>query len=379
MSQLEVKRGVSYATDAATIARELGAAIGNPEAVVVLLFAAPTLDADAIAAQVSEALAPTPVLGCTTAGEIGADGFHDQSVVAMSLASTGLRVGAGLVTGIGGSALSAGRRATLAAAESLGLQVEDLDPKRHVAISLIDGRSGHEEMFIAGASASARSISFVGGSASDDLTTPAARIFHDGRAHQDSGLVIMFETDVPFTTVISEHMVPTDERVVVTASDPGTRLVHELNGRPARLVYEEIVGATDIETPLASQHPFGYYVGGQAFVRSVMEVQGDSLRFACAVDHGAVLRPMRPGDMVTTTSEALEAARETVGGEVSALIAFNCLGRFLEARDTGKREQIAETLTRYPVVGFNTFGEQYNALHVNHTLTALAFGGGGDG
>jgi hypothetical protein len=377
MSQLTVKRGVSYEADAATICRELADSVADPDAVVVLVFAAPTLDTDAIARELAEVMAPAPVVGCTTAGEIGPDGFHDGSVVAMSLSSPGLRVAFGLVPNISQSPLSAGRSAMQTASKSLGFELGQLDPRSHVGVSLIDGWSGGEEMFIAGASGSAPTIPLVGGSASDSLEdTPHSRIFHNGVAHPDSGLIILFESEIPFATVISEHMIPTDRRVVVTASDPGTRLVQELNGRPAREVYEEIVGAAHIDTPLASQNPFGYYVGGQAFVRSVMAVEGDALRFACAVDHGAVLRPMRPGDMVGTTRDALAAAAASVGGELCAVVAFNCLGRFLEARDTGKQEQLEATLADYPVVGFNTFGEQYNALHVNHTLTALAFGCG---
>ena len=44
------------------------------------------------------------------------------------------------------------------------------------------------------------------------------------------------EIDLP------EHLVPTDKRVVVTASAPERRMVYEFNGRPARGVYEELTG-----------------------------------------------------------------------------------------------------------------------------------------
>jgi len=32
-------------------------------------------------------------------------------------------------------------------------------------------------------------------------------------------------------------------------------------------------------------------------------------------------------------------------------------------------------LKDYPVVGFSTYGEQFNSIHVNQTLTAIALGG----
>jgi hypothetical protein len=105
-----------------------------------------------------------------------------------------------------------------------------------------------------------------------------------------------------------------------------------------------------------------------------MGIEGESLQFACAVDHGAVLRSMRPGEMLTATRHALQTASADVGGRMGALIAFNCLGRYLEQQALGTGDVMEALFSGYPLVGFNTFGEQVNALHVNHTLTGLAFG-----
>jgi hypothetical protein len=106
-----------------------------------------------------------------------------------------------------------------------------------------------------------------------------------------------------------------------------------------------------------------------------MGVEGNSLRFACGVDRGTVLVPMQPGDMIPTTEQALAEAERELGGSMAAFIAFSCYGRFLETERTGLTDAIGDVLTRYPIVGFNTFGEQVHTLHVNHTLTGLAFGG----
>ncbi len=380
VAMLVVKRGASRRPDLRDAVAELSAAIGDPEAAVALLFASPHYDTDQVAALASEALAPVPVLGCTTAGEIGADGFSSGGMVGLTLRSPGLRVGAGLAEGLRRSPFSAGNHATAGALAQLGLDRSGLHPRRQVALTLIDGRSAQEESFIAGAAAGAPTIRFVGGSASDDYWgPPMARVFAHGRAHADAGLVIVFETDVPFAVIKSEHMEPTEQRVVVTRVEPGARLVHELDGKPAAAVYARLIGAGgEVPRGLSSSHPFGYYVGGQPYVRSVMQVAGDSLQFACAVERGVVLRLMKPGKLIETTRRDLAAAAREVG-EVAALIAFNCVGRFHEAEATGTTAAVGRELTRYPVVGFNTQGEQFNALHVNHTLTALAFGVGADG
>ncbi|MBT8494980.1 MAG: FIST C-terminal domain-containing protein, partial [Deltaproteobacteria bacterium] len=298
---------------------------------------------------------------------------------AMTMSAKQMRVGVGLSTRLSTSPLSAGHEAAIEACRALGIEPTGLKRHRHVAVCLIDGRSGKEESFIAGAAAAVPSIGIVGGSASDELGgPPRTRIIANGAAIEGAGLVLLFETTIPFSVVVSEHMVPTDKRVVVTDSDPGTRTVHELNGRPAVEVYQELI-QQPVDNQVAARKPLAQYLGGRAYIRSVMEVQGTSLRFACAVENGVILRLVEPGNIIERTAESLGEAEAEVGGEIGALIAFNCLGRFLEVEATGQTAELARLIGKYPVVGFNTFGEQAGALHVNHTLTALAFGRGAGG
>lgn len=374
-----MRRGVTQARTEVAAARELVEQIAEPGTATVLAFASPGYDAAALAAALGDAFAGASVYGCTTAGEIGPGGFHTDSLVGLGLTADEARVGAGLTCDISRSPLSSGRRATLAAIERLGLTADRLRSGRHVAITLIDGRSSQEEGFIAGAAGSAPTIRFVGGSASDELgAEPRARVFCQGRAFSDCGLVLVLETALPFAVVISEHMVATEQRVVVTSVDPSARLVHELDGKPAREVYAHLLGLEgEVDTTLAAPFPFGYYVGGRPYVRSVMEVVGDSLRFACVVDNGAVLRLMRAGDMIASTRKSLDEAATEVGGQLEAVVAFSCLARYLEGENAGRGAEMSALLGSYPIVGFNTFGEQINALHVNHTLTGLALGRAG--
>ena len=48
--------------------------------------------------------------------------------------------------------------------------------------------------------------------------------------------------------------------------------------------------------------------------------------------------------------------------------------RHLEIDRRGIKEEIGEILTRNNVIGFSTYGEQYNAMHVNQTFTGVAIG-----
>jgi hypothetical protein len=305
----------------------------------------------------------------------------------LTLPRDDVRVGVGCARDVSKGAFNAGYQAVVDAAAELGLEPGELQPKRHVAMCLLDWRSQCEELFIAGAGSTASTISLVGGSASDDVEFEPveqrgheSRIFFRDEALSDCGLILLLETELPFTVIVTEHMVPCGGRVVVTATDPANRLVKELDGKPALERYAEVTGAGDaMDSQLAGARPFGYYVDGRPYVRSVMGIEGDALRFACGVDRGTVLVPMEPGDMIPTTERALSEAEQQIGGEMSALIAFSCYGRFLEAERDGLTRAVGDVLTRYPVTGFNTFGEQINTLHVNHTMTGLAFGNRSNG
>src|SRR5690606_18928491 len=111
------------------------------------------------------------------------------------------------------------------------------------------------------------------------------------------------------------------------------------------------------------------------YVRSVSGVAGDELRLAAAVDEGAVLRIMRPGDLVAQTPSALAGASSRLG-QLDAALAFSCLSRHLEAQSRGATAALDDVYATLPVCGFHSFGEQSGPLLVNHTLAALALGGG---
>lgn len=365
---LRVERGQSWAERAEDAGEELVQGVDASEASLGILFASPHYQADRLIAAVQGGLGKVPVFGCTTAGEIGGRGFSSGSAVLMTLTSDRLRVGAGLQCGVSDSALRCGRDA--AATAMSGVE------KAAVAMAMVDGRTGHEEGFIAGVSTVTSGTPVLGGSASDDLaSTPSARVFADGQAFADCGLVLALETEMPFSVLVSEHHDPTETRVVITDCDPWARLVHEINGRAAVEEFARIYGlALPLNNSTAGRYPFAQLVDGSPYLRSVMAVEGRSLRFACAVENGMVLRTTEPRGLVSSTAGALEGAETAVGGEIAAMIVFHCLGRYLEAEATGQVDELGALFAAHPVVGFNTFGEQVNALHVNHTVTALALG-----
>ena len=55
-------------------------------------------------------------------------------------------------------------------------------------------------------------------------------------------------------------------------------------------------------------------------------------------------------------------------------IGCDCFLRRLEIENDGGVESVATLLRQQRVIGFNTYGEQFNGMHINQTFTGVAIG-----
>ncbi|MFU8899775.1 MAG: FIST C-terminal domain-containing protein, partial [Roseinatronobacter sp.] len=96
-----------------------------------------------------------------------------------------------------------------------------------------------------------------------------------------------------------------------------------------------------------------------------------TLRFFSAIETGLVLRLAQSTDLGAHLER--ELSRIAPKGETPTILACDCILRRLEAENTQSRHKISHVLDKYGVTGFNTYGEQFNLVHVNQTFTGLAF------
>jgi hypothetical protein len=54
------------------------------------------------------------------------------------------------------------------------------------------------------------------------------------------------------------------------------------------------------------------------------------------------------------------------------IIGFDCILRRIEAEQKQQSGAVSQVLADHNVVGFSTYGEQYNGLHINQTMTGVA-------
>jgi len=361
--------------DATLVAKQLGEKLVAPDLVVVVVFADWRVDAAQLAANLQRMLA-APVVGCTAIGVVGEPG----ETVALGLYGDDLRVGVGVATELSKHALARSRDGVERAATMLGLRIDQLDPARHVAFTLVEGSARIEESFCIGSATAAPQLRMVGGVASTafDLSgqgflgKPA--VFANGEALADAAVTVVLELSCPYEVITSSHLVPTELKTVVTGA--ADRTITELDGIPARRRFDQLLaklgGTIDPDKPIT--YTFARIVDGVAYVRSIGLFEDQNIVLKSAVDAGHVLHVMRTGDLVATTSRDLATTAKRIGG-ISALLGFSCVYREWEAAQLGLGPALAAVYGAYPTTGFQSFGEQTGMLFVNHTLTALAIGG----
>ena len=71
---------------------------------------------------------------------------------------------------------------------------------------------------------------------------------------------------------------------------------------------------------------------------------------------------------------AFTAAALSIGG-TEIVLGFDCVCRRLELEASGLAPRVGAFFAERRVVGFSTYGEQFNAVHVNQTFTGVAIGG----
>jgi hypothetical protein len=365
-------RDSGAAATAAALRRELP----DFDYAAVLVFFSPALDAAAFAAALKREFGDAPVFGCTTAGELGPEGLTEGGAVAVGLRARDFAAVAKRIEDIDASTLEKVRRELGGARAELGVVEGGAPGRNRFALLLVDGLCLHEEALISTVAACLDDIQVVGGSAGDGMNFGMTQVIYDGRARANSAVLLMISTDLPVRPFKCNSFEPTSVKLVVTDADIDRRIVRELNAEPAAREYARTIGVAESELNayVFAAHPVIVRVGGDFYARSIQRANPDgSLTFFCAIDEGLVLTAAGRLDTLGVV-EQMFADTERELGPVAAYIGFDCLHRRLDAEQRQIVRDLEDLYRRHGVVGFNTYGEQFESMHLNQTFSGVAIG-----
>jgi hypothetical protein len=341
----------------------------------VLVFFSSDYDIDRLTEGLHQTFPGIPVAGCSTSAGISPAGWIEQGLVLIAFPREGFRIVSTCLTEIGALDVEGTASSIRALRRALDKRSPDRRGQRF-ALSLIDALSNVEEQVVSTMAWALDGIPLVGGSAGDALTFRDTVLICDGVVMRDAAILLLIETDFQTQLFKTDNFEPTDVKLVVTKADGDTRVVHELNAEPASTEYAMAVGLDPAElTPMSfASHPLTVKIGGEYYCRSIRHFNADgSLSFFCAVDEGMVLTLAQPRDIVEATREEFVRIENALG-RLYLIIGFDCVLRRLDAEARQVRHEISSLYRRYHVVGFETYGEQYRAMHLNQTFTGIAIG-----
>jgi hypothetical protein len=342
----------------------------------LLVFFSPEFDAAALTDALALAFPGVAIAGCSTAGEISDSGLSDRGLVAIAFPLAGFDLVSAVIPDVARLSVDRGSDAVTKLRADLMRRKPGTKPGQTFAVSLIDGLCMREEAVVSALHWALGDIPLVGGSAGDDLAFQATTLIHGGAVHSDAAILILVRTDHPFRVFKTDNFEPTAMKLVVTASDPATRTVTELNAEVAAYEYATMVGLDPEQlSPFGfAAHPMVVRVGGEYFCRSLRSTNPDgSLSFFCAIDNGVVLTVAKPVDLVTSLETALERLEADLGG-IDWILGFDCVLRRLDAQNRQVTHKLSDLYRRHHVFGFNTYGEQYRTMHLNQTFAGVAIG-----
>lgn len=361
----------SAAADPGDAVKEVAASVSGVEGCFALAFASGGRDIAAIAQALDDKLGGMPVFGCTSAGQITGGGYGTEGLLLLVFPKQHFRCASVLIEPL-----------TSVTNTSIAAEVQRKSARfRHTAgwnrlgLVFADGLSKQEDHLVATLEAVLGDLPVFGGSAGDTLQFEQAFVLHGGKAHSNAAVLLLLETDLPFTGIGFDHFLPAETQIVITDADPDARKVFEINGASAALEYARLVGCSveDLSPQVFAENPLLIEYRDHHYVRAISDADKEgALSFLAAIDDGLVMRLGRGQEIIETLRSGLHI-RDPHGNSPDFILGFDCVLRKLEIEQKQLGTPVSDILADERVFGFNTFGEQLGGIHMNQTFVGVAF------
>jgi hypothetical protein len=365
-----IKTAYSSKNTSDDVIQDLKSQLSGFDTKMLIFFASPRLAPAIISQKVHDAFPGAAVFGCTTSGEIVSGKMLKSSLVAMAFNATAVNdVQVEVVENPKNE--NSVKKAFANFEAHLKTPMSELDPGKYVGMIFVDGLSGAEEKLI-DKIGDLTNVTFIGGSAGDDLKFEATHVYANGKSYTNAAVLAVLKPGVPFTFIKTQSFSVLDKKLTVTKANEEKREVLEFNDKPAAQAYAELLGIAVEEAPnLFIHNPVGLVIDGTPFVRSPQQIKGNSMIFYCGVTEGMELSLLESTDIIADTKQALEQTKKDLGG-ISGIININCILRTLELEQRELTDDYGKLFSDIPTIGFSSYGEMFLG-HINQTATMLVF------
>lgn len=339
--------------------------LGGP-ADLFIVFASTKYDQEKMLAGVKSVSGDAMIVGCSTAGEITTNGpVKDHSVSIMALKSDTIKFHAGVGEDIAKDPRAAGKKAALEVKGQAGADLKSFMMFPDVLVGngadivrgVLDGLGEH--------------FPVVGGAAGDDFKFVKTFQYLNDKVYSGAVIGLGLSGDFKIGIGVKHGWIPIGVPKKVTKSKGS--VLHELDGKPAILVYDDYFGdeakslRTETLAKLAITYPLGMKMPGsdEMLIRDPITVDANgSITCAAEIPEGSEIQLMvgsREEAVKVAKEAAVKAMEQMDGVPAKAVIIFNCIARNKLFGDRSGEEitAIQEAVgIDVPLLGFYTYGEQ---------------------
>lgn len=340
---------------------------------VLIFFASPIYNQEELSRLMKNAFEGCVVFGCSTAGERINEKLLMNSVVALALGSNIIADAKIEVI----SDLCKDFDINRVFASFSGYFKESLysmDINRYVGIVLIDGLSLKEEILM-DRIGNLTNITFIGGSAADNLKFEKTIVCANGESYNNSAVIALLKMQdkAGFSIIKTQSFKALDSVLIANKVNEEGREVIEFNHKPAAQAYADALGMSvdDIEGQFVN-HPVGLVIDNNILIRSPIQIIDSNIKFASNILKNMEVRVLEKGDIIKETKDVIEHKKRALGKRLFGVLSFDCAYRRLELEQKKLVEQYGELFRDIPTVGCYTYGEAYIG-HMNQTATMLVF------
>ena len=215
-----------------------------------------------------------------------------------------------------------------------------------------------------------KGIPLVGGTSED------GKVSVNGKVYQDAAVYVLVKNLNGRVKAYKENIYHQmgNYRFVASKTDKANYMIGQLDGKPAKQVYQEIlhVSEKDIQSQ-TFKNPLGKINGTDTCIISIKEVNGNALSCFRQVNDSDVLIMLELGDYRATVKRTVQMIHKDFS-RISAVFSINCLFRYLLFSENHyMQEYLQEMAALGNHAGVVGYGEHYNNRFVNQSMTCVVF------
>ncbi len=215
-----------------------------------------------------------------------------------------------------------------------------------------------------------KNITLVGG------TGDAGKVSANGRVYEDAVAYALIKNNNGKVKAYKENIYHQmgNYRFIASKTDKANYIIGQLNGRPAKQVYQDIlhISERDIQSQ-TFKNPFGKINGDDTCIISIKEVNGNALSCYRQVNDSDVLIMLELGDYKEIVRDTIRTIKRDFP-RISAVFSVNCLFRYLLFSENHYMEEYLHEMSALNNhAGLVGYGEHYNNRFVNQSMTCVVF------